>query len=402
MKNLCHGIILFLVLSGLSCAEDLPEFTNNWDEDVYHFGRELEDKHIDLFFKLSKSEFENDILQLRESTGIYTDEKIIIELTKILSKIGDSHTQLQLGNKFQVLPIEFLWLDDGILLSAVDAANPHHLGKKIDSVNDIPILEVINGFREVIAFENESNFKNQVIQYLKIYEFYQELGFNETGSDISLKFTDGSEYTIGPEPVEQLKITSSTTPLFLQSTDIYYWFEELEDEHLLYIQYNSCREISTLSFDTFTKQISAVIDENLEIDKVVLDLRHNGGGNSAIMKPLIDQLEDYVNADRLKKDNIYLIISRKTFSSALLNSFEIKERLENIVLGEPTGGKPNHYGEVRRFELPKSRLNVYYSTKYFTLVDDDPDSFEPDIFVEYNSEHFLNGIDPILQQIIEE
>jgi len=39
--------------------------------------------------------------------------------------------------------------------------------------------------------------------------------------------------------------------------------------------------------------------------------------------------------------------------------------LHAILVGEPTGNKPNHYGQQQNFELPNSRLMVHYSTKHF-------------------------------------
>jgi C-terminal processing protease CtpA/Prc len=187
--------------------------------------------------------------------------------------------------------------------------------------------------------------------------------------------------------------------MFLKNRDKFYWFETLIEHDLIYIQYNSCQEINSLSFEAFTDQIAEEINTINAFKKVVIDMRHNGGGNSSIMKPLINKLKDYVVNNRFTKENIYLIIGRKTFSSALLNSIEIKEELDNVVIGEPTGGKPNHYGEVRTFNLPNSNMKVYYSTKYFDLSDLNENSFKPDIYVDYNSEHFIMGIDPILERI---
>ena len=63
-------------------------------------------------------------------------------------------------------------------------------------------------------------------------------------------------------------------------------------------------------------------------------------------------------------------------------------------------GKPNHYGELRSFNLPNTDLRVSYSTKYFRLLEDsDPDSLYPDITVETEFEDFLNGRDTILEMI---
>ena len=63
-------------------------------------------------------------------------------------------------------------------------------------------------------------------------------------------------------------------------------------------------------------------------------------------------------------------------------------------------GKPNHFGEVRVFNLPNTDLKVSYSTKYFKLLENiDPDALYPDITVETEFEDFLNGRDTVLKLI---
>ena len=399
MKNLYNFILLSILVSFSACTESVPEFTNDWDEDVYYFGKNLEKEHADLFFNISKSEFDKDILTLRNETNNLEDQKIINELLKITSKIGDSHTQLEFRSRFSPLPFGIGWFDDGIFFTEIDANNLAHLGKEIISVNGTPILEVIDAFRSLITYENESNFKNQVVNYLTYIEFYNELGFNNSSSKITFKLDDGNEYIAEKITIETFKLFHSETPIFLKNRGKFYWFEELTDHDLIYIQYNSCHEQSTFSFQAFTNQIKEAISNNIDISKLVIDMRHNGGGNSSIMKPLINELENYIKNDRFTKDDIYLIVGRNTFSSALLNSIEIKEKIDNVVLGEPTGGKPNHFGEVKSFNLPNSKLQVYYSTKYFELNDDNEDSFIPDITVEYNFTHFNVGVDPVLEMI---
>lgn len=399
MKNLYNIIIISILATAISCSESVPEFTNDWDEDVYYFGKNLKNEHVDLFFNSSEKEFDDDILRLRNETNNYDDKKIIFELLKIISKIGDSHTQIQYGSHITPMPFKIDWFDDGFFLSEIDGNSIHFLGEKISSVNGTPIMDVVEEFRSIIAFENESNFKHQVVEYMKYIEFYNEFGFNNSSSKITFKLENGSEYIAEKQTIETFKLFNSETPLFLKNRGKFYWFEELTEHDMIYVQYNSCQELTSLSFQDFTDQIVEKISTNDDIKKVVIDMRHNGGGNSSIMKPLINKLEDYVDSDRFSKEYIYLIVGRKTFSAALLNSLEIKEKLDNVVLGEPTGGKPKHYGEVRSFNLPNSNMKVNYSTKYFEHSENDEDSFEPDIYVEYNSDHLAEGIDPILDKI---
>ena len=39
-------------------------------------------------------------------------------------------------------------------------------------------------------------------------------------------------------------------------------------------------------------------------------------------------------------------------------ALSLKEKAGALLVGEPTGGKPSHFGEVKSFELPVSGLSV--------------------------------------------
>ena len=102
-----------------------------------------------------------------------------------------------------------------------------------------------------------------------------------------------------------------------------------------------------------------------------------------------------------KKGNLYVITGRETFSSALLNLYSLKAKTKAIFIGEPTGGKPNCYGEVEKFKLKNSGITICYSTKYYkTIQNDKLLSFLPDINLEVSIENFILGNDPCLEYIL--
>jgi hypothetical protein len=80
---------------------------------------------------------------------------------------------------------------------------------------------------------------------------------------------------------------------------------------------------------------------------------------------------------------------------------DLHDDLHAILVGEPTGNKPNHYGQAAAFELPNSKLKVKYSTKHFHLIRNaDPPSLKPDIFVPYSLVDYLAGRDPVLDAVL--
>lgn len=96
-----------------------------------------------------------------------------------------------------------------------------------------------------------------------------------------------------------------------------------------------------------------------------------------------------------------MLIGRNTFSSAELNAEELKTKNGAILIGSPTGQKPNAYGEVQAFELPHSKIKIGYSTKYFYRSDEDPESLMPDVLVEQSSEDLFSGRDVVLEAALD-
>ena len=70
------------------------------------------------------------------------------------------------------------------------------------------------------------------------------------------------------------------------------------------------------------------------------------------------------------------------------------------LIGEPTGGKPASYGEVKSFLLPNSDLAVNYSTNFVpALYVPDTPSLLPDVAIPMRSADFFARHDPELAAI---
>ena len=118
-----------------------------------------------------------------------------------------------------------------------------------------------------------------------------------------------------------------------------------------------------------------------------------------VFRPLLNYLKH--NKDLNQKGKLFVIIGRRTFSSGIFNAMEMQSQTNAILVGQPTAGRPNHYGEVKILELPNSKIKVQYSTKYHVLVgDSDPETLVPDIKVAFTFADFENGNDPSLEAIL--
>jgi hypothetical protein len=77
---------------------------------------------------------------------------------------------------------------------------------------------------------------------------------------------------------------------------------------------------------------------------------------------------------------------------------ELDVQSSAVFVGEPTGGRPNLYGDTRAVILPSSHIKVNVSSRYWekSTPDDDRPWIPPDIPVELSSSNYFTGVDPVL------
>jgi len=98
------------------------------------------------------------------------------------------------------------------------------------------------------------------------------------------------------------------------------------------------------------------------------------------------------------RGGIFVILGRDTFSSALLNAYAFKNKTAAIFVGEPTGGKPNCYGEVEYLRLKNSGLKIRFSTVYYNVIEDDKQlSFYPEIECKVTFADYLGNRDACVE-----
>ncbi|HQR41678.1 MAG TPA: hypothetical protein PLX97_03315, partial [Gemmatales bacterium] len=72
-------------------------------------------------------------------------------------------------------------------------------------------------------------------------------------------------------------------------------------------------------------------------------------------------------------------------------------RFQAELVGQPTGGSPNHFGEVKRFQLPHSKCTVMYSTKKFVMTKDNATTVIPHRIITPTAKGFFADRDEALE-----
>jgi C-terminal processing protease CtpA/Prc len=380
-------------------------------DDIEVFAEELPRRHKELFFQLEEEEYRRRLRQLEEQLPRLSEAEVEIELRRLLSDVGDSHTDL-MPRMEQVYPLRFTRFQEGMFLRQADTAYAEMVGMELTAVDGTPLTEVRRRIAEIVPNENEMQLWIKVSMYLSLPYYLKALGIVE-GETASFALRDGEgnrhvmkvraitrsagidwhRYLGGELPIPQ---DPADIPLYMKGQGTVYRMEYRESERLLYIQYNSCREMEDYPFETFTEDVVQRI-ESVPVEKLVVDLRFNGGGDSRVFRPLLQELErDYKGG---RDYDLFAVIGRDTYSSAILNAVDLKKKAGAVLVGEPTAGKPNHYGEIKRLELPYSGLQLSYSTKYFDIIDEDINTLVPDLQAVWSFRDFSEWKDGAMEVI---
>jgi hypothetical protein len=186
-------------------------------------------------------------------------------------------------------------------------------------------------------------------------------------------------------------------PFYRQRRDENYWYAPLAEAGAVFLQYNRCQD-SAEPFTAFAERLFREMDRDPML-RLVVDVRHNAGGDSRVDDALFRGLD--ARATRFTRGRLFGLIGGETFSSGMWTADDLRRR-GAVLVGTPTGGKPNSYGNVSNFRLPSSDLQVFYSPTLFRLVPDaDPPSVMPDLPVETTVRDYREGRDPLLQAALD-
>ena len=414
MKYLCIAAFLFLsVLPGLQAqsAESI-----DWDYEIELLSRELADKHPDLFFKTDSASYYQSMKAVAARATGHSVFQVAVQLQQVLTRMGDAQTQVNyhfLIEKSRILPLELYWFEEGIYVMKCDRIYEPLLGNRLTSINGYPVEDVIDSLSTLLVVDNPSVQKNSIPRMLTWFQLLEYFGF-ASGNSVSITTTGGSgtkeEAQIGlpVELGEILEVEPQALPLGWEDQKAYFWDRYFEGENLCFIQYNRCwsREAeedygsgaSALfmpSFREFEKQVYPVVKRN-KIDKLVFDLRFNKGGYAAQGTELINNICRYLPKDH---GDIFVLVGRMTCAEAIVNALDFMSCAKVVLVGEPTCGTPNYFGEVHRFVLPESQLIVSHSTVRISLLDENLPALIPDYLAPIEFDQYMKGIDPAIELV---
>ncbi|MBU1095100.1 MAG: hypothetical protein KKB34_01355 [Bacteroidetes bacterium] len=417
MKNLI-SILLISIPALLFSQRAFKD--KQWYEDLDFMIARLESIHPNLYVNIDKKRLYEERDKLKEKIPELSDDEIIVELLKIVTKVKDGHTRLH-GKRLTKTwyPIRIERFSDGYFITAIDKEHKLFVGSKVKTINGLAVEEVFKLLYDITPHDNDYGQEYFAPMYLSMSSIVRGLHLTVSSNKnlilvmennnkeivlSQIEFTTGddlgwywSEYAVPTTDYYSILKADTILPIYLQNYHKPYWFKSL-NEKTLYFAFNECKNDNEENFEDFNKKLWNTIDL-LNIEYLIIDLRNNFGGTNSILEPLIHEIikHDKIN----QKGNLFVITGKKTFSAALHCATWIEFHCNPTFVGEPTGAAPNHYADPDFSFLPNSKILLMVSKYYWqnTWPWDTREFIEPELKVNISSEDYFNYKDPAIDEI---
>ncbi|WP_224482817.1 tetratricopeptide repeat protein [Robertkochia aurantiaca] len=417
MKTLV-AFILIICSTGYTCAQQMT--SGKWKEDLQFLSETIHNDYGFLFRKTDKEIFDAEVSRLADDIPQLEDFEIVAALKKLIASFEYGHTALSAGKgsfAFRQLPMNLYQFGDDIYIEGIRAPYEQDLGARLKAIEEVPVEEVVRGVYPYFPAENSQFFKGYGLHYLITPEILAAAGITKDLKD-SIQLTlekDDKTYQRYFKPMKKgerppldygwtrekddwfsVRPSGPEVPLYLANLDKKYSYTILPDQKALYVQQNEVQDDSLQVLSEFYMEVMDTVTA-LELERLIIDVRLNGGGNNYKNKDVIKEIIRNKQIDKIGA--LFVILGRRTFSACqnLVNEFD---NYTNVVfVGEPTGENINFYGDNREVSLPNSQLKAYLS---FAWWQDKPQWengpwMAPHLSEEVSFEDFRNNRDPVLE-----
>ena len=394
-----------------------------WREDLVFMAREMERRHRNLYHTVSRERFDSAVRVLDARIPVLQRHQIIVELARIVGLVQDGHTNVsptrdpKIG--FTTLPIKLYFFRDGLFVRAAHGAHAGLAGAKVIRIGSLTPEQAYARVRELVGRDNEMDARFFAPFLLAMPEVLHALGMtNKMDQATFVVERSGGRETVtlgsmGPAPMMPPDTDvswaadsgwtdmrpSGPSPLWLRKNPLeQYWAEYLPDARMVYVQFNKVANKDTESISQFSARLRALVD-SAPVERVVLDLRLNRGGDGTLNRPLVRSL---AGMDKLEgRGKLFVLIGRSTFSAAQFLVNDLEQYTDAVFVGEPSGGKANSYGDSRKIVLPNSGLTVRVSTLWWQEDPRDHREWKaPDVAAELTSVAYRNNLDPAVEVVL--
>lgn len=403
------GLCLALTLAVPAWAAEPLDAEKRQEDLTFLYEEILMKGHPNAFSNAPETEFQTAKAEIEARLETVSDTEFLLDLMRLTALAGDSHTSVSVGSAaaFRAYPFSMIRRGDVWYLSAAAPEDGDLLCQEVTLLAGKPVEEVAAAYGTLFASDNPVHLRRQFRQACNVADIYEYLGLVEAGEPLAVTLKNGKTLSLEPMDMDAMNELAAVRIADrikgepeTAAADVSYSAKPLTDS-VYYIQYNVCREDSELPMEDFAAQVAGDLDAG-DYGRVLLDLRNNGGGSDGVIWPLFEVLRDAMDGGA----ELVGLIGERTFSSALINAVEIQE-MGGVLAGEDAGGSVCHFGAVRTFSLPNSKVRGQVSSKYLdlnTLLDAAAgrgvEALAADVSIPQTLEDTLSGRDTAVEWLL--
>lgn len=384
-----------------SAGDNLSLTPQQWKEDLNFFAKEMAKRHPDAFANTSKEKFDAAVTELGQRLEHLNSDQIYIALDHLANLIGDAHTYVEFPDDNANLPLDIRHFGEDSRVVIVSPGYEQALGARVIAIQDAPLAQAREMAAAITPIAETASLRDaRVDGFLTTGMALHGLGITpeRSAASYTLASDDGKQFTVefkALPPKQEPKWVYAASPLPLSEKHVNgsAACTYLGESRTLYCNVRWIKDLAGPSKEMFD------ILKREHPDKLVIDLRRNGGGDYNVgLKNLIEPLRK--DKDINRKGHLFVLIGANTFSAAMSNAAQFRTMTEATLVGQTIGEKPNSYQEPRQFTLPNSHFVVRYSTRFYKFVEGGENIVAPDKEISSKWDDYKNGHDTVLDWVL--
>ncbi|WP_141402434.1 hypothetical protein [Sediminicola luteus] len=402
-KQLKH--LLGLLWFGLSMLPGLQaqSASSAWPEDMAYIQKQLEKTFPHFESHPQQSEVEQRFSELRERLESLSDFEVLAGIQYALNPLGDESARIpffQTRLNTPIISLKTYLFEDGLYVCDAPKAHSEWIGKRISTINGMPVMAVKEKLAHYINADNGQYVDYAFPLYANMPALLAAAQLGTNTDSITLESSDGLSASFKAQPYETYAALERKLPNdgHFQNTsfaDSPFWFAPLPDNQGLFVQLKRIQNPKDgPNFSSFIKDLKKLLNQKPNI--LILDLRYGGGGNGFKLKPFTDLIREQQTQD--PKFQLLVLIGRGTRGTLAELASILSLNTKAIFIGESTAEGPNTVADSKYIELPQTGFvvsipHVFWPTSWAA---DNRKWISPDKVIDYSFEAYQKHTDPWL------
>lgn len=371
----------------------------------------MERIHPDLFHGVPEATFQRAADELIDAIPDRDDDAMLVGVMRLVAMIsahgGDGHMGVWPPDNPETVhrfPIRLWEFPDGVYVTSARVPNDDLEGARVLKVDGVPIAQVFERIDPVVPRDTPSNLRAARMVFLTSAEVLTGLGIADDDDTMTLdvETAGGERRSVSVDAVDaatyadwvggwELLLPARPGLDFLRDAQAPFRLDYLASERMLDVRYQVVLEHS----GAVVGAIRAAMRHHA-VDRIVLDLRNNGGGEAGGFRELLAFLVD-------QQVPLVVLVGRLTFSAGSTLALQLERRVpEAVFIGETIGGAPAFWADPDAVTLPYSGLVALVDSRFnpSPVPGDTRLEVPPDIAVPFTSADYFAGRDPVLERAL--